>query len=395
MAGDTSYKKEDWFFGKISRNDAEELLLSKDNPEGAFLIRNSENVPNGYALSVKCLDKSQGYYYVCHYKIIEVHKTSYYIWPEGGPTYPTLQSLFAAKKNQGSSPFLAQPCCKPKPQKMDQWEIDRGEIQFMNKLARGCFGEVWCGIWRNTEVAVKMLRKDTTMSNNAFLQEAAIMKTLNHPGIIKLHAVCSIQQPVYIVQEYMNRGCLLEFLRADGPALFINDLINIAVQVADAMEYLGQRNIIHRDLCARNVVIGDNNVVKICDFGLARFLNNGAYLYCAPPCPVKWTAPEALFGGYFSIKSDIWSYGIFLMELFTYGEDPYPGMSMQQVKKNMKQGYRMPLPTWLNFPDDVYNLIFECWNEDPNTRPTFYSLSQSMSGLQYSYYGIVLNYYSY
>ncbi|XP_065212620.1 tyrosine-protein kinase Src64B-like [Planococcus citri] len=391
MAGSTLYQKEDWFFGKITRKDAEELLMSKDNPQGAFLIRNSENVPNGYALSVKYLHESQGYYYVRHYKIIGVHKKAHYIWPKGpGPTYPTLQSLIAAYKIQGSRPFLAQPCCKRKAQPMDQWEIDRREIKFINKLAQGCFGEVWYGIWRNTKVAVKMLRKDTTMSNNAFLQEAATMKTLKHPGIVALYAVCSIQQPVYIVEEYMNKGSLLEFLRAEGPALLINVVINIAIQVANAMQYLGKRKLIHRDLCARNVVIGDNNVVKICDFGLARFMNNNAYFYCGPPFPIKWTAPEAIIYSHFSIKSDVWSYGIFLMELFTYGEEPYPGMSTQQVLEKIKQGYRMPQPTWLSFPDAVYNLIFKCWNQDLNKRPTFQSLSQSMSDLQHLYYGIKL-----
>lgn len=194
------------------------------------------------------------------------------------------------------------------PELRDKWEIDRSEIQLLRKLGRGNFGEVFYGKWRNNiEVAVKTLREGS-MSTAAFLQEAAIMKKFRHNRLVALYAVCSKEEPIYIVQEFMSKGSLLDFLReGDGRFLQFEDLIYIASQIASGMEYLESKQLIHRDLAARNVLIGENNVAKICDFGLARVIADDEY--CPKQgsrFPVKWTAPEAIVYGKFSIKSDVW-----------------------------------------------------------------------------------------
>ncbi|CAG9818520.1 unnamed protein product, partial [Phaedon cochleariae] len=388
VAPELSVRSEDWFFENISRKEAEKLLMAEENGRGTFLVRPSEHNPNGYSLSVKDWEEYRTFH-IKHYKIKPLDNGGFYI--STNKTFASLSELVTAytKNAFGLCHVLAKPCKRPQPTMWDlaptyrdKWEIQRDELILIRRLGRGNFGEVFYGKWKNNiEVAVKTLREGT-MSTAAFLQEAAIMKKFRHKRLVALFGVCSEQEPIYIVAEYMCKGSLLDFLRKDeGRALIFEDLVYIAFQVASGMEYLESKQLIHRDLAARNVLIGENNVAKICDFGLARVIEDNEYCpQKGSRFPVKWTAPEAIIYGRFSIKSDVWSYGILLMELFTYGQVPYPAMHGREVIELVESGYRMPKPTAHHVPDEIYQIMLNTWDVNPEKRPTFEFLTHYFEG---------------
>ncbi|ROT81245.1 tyrosine-protein kinase Src42A [Penaeus vannamei] len=370
-----SIEAEPWYFGKIKRIEAEKKLLLPENEHGAFLIRDSESRRNDYSLSVRDGDT------VKHYRIRQLDEGGFFIARR--TTFRTLQELVEhySKDADGLCVNLRKPCIQiEKPvtaglshNTRDQWEIDRSSLKFVRKLGHGQFGEVWEGLWNNTTpVAIKTL-KPGTMDPKDFLSEAQIMKKLRHQKLIQLYAVCTLEEPIYIITELMKNGSLLEYLQGKGRGLKLNNLIDMAAQIAAGMAYLESQNYIHRDLAARNVLVGDSNIVKIADFGLARLIKEDEYeARVGARFPIKWTAPEAANYSKFSIKSDVWSFGILLTELITYGRIPYPGMTNAEVLHQVEHGYRMPPPP--GCPPALYDIMVECWHKDPMKRPTFETL---------------------
>ncbi|NXA94794.1 SRMS kinase, partial [Melanocharis versteri] len=360
-----------WYFSKISRNEAEQLLLSPPNQHGSFLVRDSESSKGEYSLSVRNHAK------VSHFRICKSPRGSLYI--QKGHPFPNMEELLAFYTehwNVIQSPLL-QPCSPATPPERDGWERPRWEFTLRRKLGEGYFGEVWEGLWRNTvPVAIKIIKAD--MKAEDFTKEIQNLKRLRHEKLIQLHAVCSLEEPVYIITELMRKGNLHSYLNSpEGKSLGTSHLLNISCQVADGMRYLEEKHIVHRDLAARNILVGEELTCKIADFGLARLLKDDIYsTSSSTKIPVKWTAPEAANYRTYSLKSDVWSYGILLYEVFTYGQIPYEGMTNQETVRQITRGYRLPRPS--PCPPEIYSIMLECWSGNTEERPTFLALREKL-----------------
>ena len=156
-----------------------------------------------------------------------------------------------------------------------------------------------------------------------------------------------------------------------GETLQLSQLIEKAEQIAAGMAYLEQRNYIHQNLSIRNVLLTKDLTCKVSDFGIVRLLKEVKEDGSIPMCFPKRTAPEAFLHGQFTIKSDVWSFGIVLYEII-----PYLGMSNGEVMQKLQEGYRMPRPE--NCPEKLYEIMLSCWKEESETRPTFETLRWQM-----------------
>ncbi|XP_078115119.1 tyrosine-protein kinase ABL2 isoform X2 [Sander vitreus] len=372
-----SLEKHSWYHGPVSRSAAEYLLSSLIN--GSFLVRESESSPGQLSISLRYEGR------VYHYRINTASDGKVYVTSES--RFATLAELVHHHSTVADGlvttlHYPAPKCNKPTVYGVspihDKWEMERTDITMKHKLGGGQYGEVYVGVWKkyNLTVAVKTLKEDT-MEVEEFLKEAAVMKEVKHPNLVQLLGVCTLEPPFYIVTEYMPHGNLLDYLRdCDKEEVNAVVLLYMATQISSAMEYLEKKNFIHRDLAARNCLVGENHVVKVADFGLSRLMTGDTYTaHAGAKFPIKWTAPESLAYNTFSIKSDVWAFGVLLWEIATYGMSPYPGIDLSQVYDLLEKGYRMEQPE--GCPPKVYELMRACWQWSPLDRPSFAEIHQA------------------
>uniref|UniRef100_A0A5S6R0N9 non-specific protein-tyrosine kinase n=1 Tax=Trichuris muris TaxID=70415 RepID=A0A5S6R0N9_TRIMR len=378
-----SLEKHTWYHGKISRGEAEYLLSSGIN--GSFLVRESESCPGQISVSLRYEGR------VYHYRLNEDSDGKLYITADR--RFSSLAQLvhFHSREAEGLACSLLYPAPKKdipscafslSPSQPDEWEVDRTEVVMKQRLGGGQYGDVYEAYWKrfNRSVAVKTLKEDS-MALTEFLSEATIMKDLRHKNLVQLLGVCSQEPPFYIITEFMVNGNLLDYLRncsrEEGtPAV----LMYMASQICSGMAYLEARNYIHRDLAARNCLVGERHIVKIADFGLARYMREETYTARAgAKFPIKWTAPEGLAYNTFSTKSDVWAFGVLLWEIATYGKTPYPGVEFSEVYTLLEKGFRMECPA--GCPPSAYELMLHCWRWDAADRPTFSEISIALEGM--------------
>ncbi|XP_062322952.1 ephrin type-A receptor 7 isoform X1 [Osmerus eperlanus] len=279
-------------------------------------------------------------------------------------------------------------------------ELDASCIKIERVIGAGEFGEVCSGRLklpgkRDVSVAIKTLKVGyTDKQRRDFLCEASIMGQFDHPNVVHLEGVVTRGKPVMIVIEYMENGSLDGFLRKHDGQFTVIQLVGMLRGIAAGMRYLSDMGYVHRDLAARNILVNSNLVCKVSDFGLSRVIDDDAEavytttgkmqdimnLIFTPATdlrfteqggkiPVRWTATEAIQYRKFTSASDVWSYGIVMWEVMSYGERPYWDMSNQDVIKAIEEGYRLPAP--MDCPPGLHQLMLDCWQKDRADRPKF------------------------
>ena len=266
--------------------------------------------------------------------------------------------------------------------------VSKKQLTFSEELESGHMCTVWKGIMNKyTNVAIKQL-KPGTMSIMEYSNQATIMNKLHHSNVIKLLAVCTTEDTMYIVTDPVKCS-LLQHLRVEETrSLSHSSLISMSTQVAEGLIYLGKEKCIHRDLAARNIVlIGGSLTCKIANFELAKIAHDGIVEADSSfRFPIKWTACETLttFPHISTTKADIWSFGILLWELMTHGCSPYSKMTNQRSQREVMNGYRMPCPA--GCPEKIYTLMLKCWREESVDRPTSVEVLQQLKEISTTKY---------
>ncbi|XP_057191403.1 receptor tyrosine-protein kinase erbB-4-like isoform X4 [Triplophysa rosa] len=255
------------------------------------------------------------------------------------------------------------------------------ELKRVKILGAGAFGTVYKGIWVpegetvKIPVAIKILNEATgPKANVEFMDEALIMASMEHPHLVRLLGVC-LSPTIQLVTQLMPHGCLLDYVHEHKDNIGSQLLLNWCVQIAKGMMYLEERRLVHRDLAARNVLVKSSNHIKITDFGLARLLDANEKEYNADggKMPIKWMALECIHYRKFTHQSDVWSYGVTIWELMTFGGKPYDGIPTREIPDLLEKGERLPQPPICTI--DVYMVMVKCWMIDADSRPRFKELA--------------------
>ncbi|XP_037928086.1 tyrosine-protein kinase transmembrane receptor Ror [Teleopsis dalmanni] len=262
------------------------------------------------------------------------------------------------------------------------------DVEFVEELGEGAFGKVYKGQLMQTSgerifVAVKALKENASFKTQQdFKREIELISDLKHDNIVCILGVVLNKEPYCMLFEYMSNGDLHEFLIANSPnenkCLSQLEFLKISLQISEGMEYLSGHHYVHRDLAARNCLVGDELTVKISDFGLSRDIYSSDYyrVQSKSLLPVRWMPSESILYGKFTTESDVWSFGVVLWEIYSYGMQPYYGHSNQEVINLVRSRQLLSCPEAC--PTAVYSLMIECWHEQSVRRPSFSEITHRL-----------------
>ena len=288
-------------------------------------------------------------------------------------------------------------------------EYDYGMLHIENKIGEGEFGVVYKakapGLKRNDWevsadqfVALKMLKTDADLKTMLdFQKEVDTVVNFEHENVIRLLGICTEQlDHICMIFEYMELGALAELLRKSNPRnpdfyqlslmeaiIKPSQFLSICIQLARGLDYLSKEKFVHRDIATRNCLVDSQFVCKIADFGLSRDVYGSDYYKVGgkSAClPVRWMPPESLLYGRFTVKSDVWSYGVLMWEVFTFATQPYFGASNQEVIDNIRGLVLLQCPSLCT--QKIYDVMVECWQKMPIKRPQIGEVLQSLERLQ-------------
>lgn len=283
-------------------------------------------------------------------------------------------------------------------------EMRRETVRFLKDLGEGEFGKLYRGEvvekgdgdQTTRPILAKILRNNSSSNNReSFLRQAETWSKFSHPNVISIIGVCYNGPPTCILYECVEYGSLYDYLVDNSPlespdeddddpeTLSYYEQLSIAIQVAAGMNYISQHNYIHGDLAARNCMVGPRMTVKITDVALSRNPFSSDYYRSAnrPPMPLRWMAPEGVLNYRFTVETDIWSFGVVLWEIFSFGTKPHFGFTDDEVMERIREHVLLPCPS--DCPNSVFVLMTECWDILPPSRPRFSTIYTHLCALRW------------
>ncbi|VDN03312.1 unnamed protein product [Thelazia callipaeda] len=360
-----------FYHGLLPHADIDPLLRD----EGDFVVRKTDK--DGLiilALSVKWNKQ------VLHFIVNQDETGQYYFETH---KEKTVHSLIEWHRSTGTPVSAGSQAKLVKGIARQPWLLDHDEIQLQRKLGEGAFGEVYLAQYvqanKVINVAVKTMREEISrQARLKFMKEARIMRKFSHPNIVKIMGILVYENPLMIVMELCPGGSVLGYLRKNAPTT-LDMKLRFATEASAGLAYLESKHCIHRDIAARNCLLSDKLDIKISDFGMSderRFIHDEKL----EKVPMKWLAPETMQQRIFSSKSDVWSFGVLVWEVYADGREPYPGLSNIQTRaKIVVQNYRMEMPK--TTPSSISRLVYRCWKTEPNERPSFADIHEELKAL--------------